>query len=93
MAAAANHKRDRVAWPSAAVPGTVRSICAQDTLCPWSPEDSRKDWIWGGSEEEGLGNSGKGKRKKAVLWKQWEVLGTAKRQFLGESRKILSPVP
>ena len=42
---------------------------------------------------KGLGHSGKGKRKKAVLWKQWEVLGTAKRQFLGESRKILSPVP
>lgn len=50
MATAANHKRDRVAWPSAAVPGTVRSICAQDTLCPWSPQDSRKDWIWGGRE-------------------------------------------
>ena len=50
MAAAANHKRDRVARASGAVPGTVRSIWAQDTLCPRTPEDSMKDWIWGGRE-------------------------------------------
>lgn len=28
----------------------MRSICAQDSLCPWTPQDSMKDWIWGRRE-------------------------------------------
>lgn len=47
----------------------------------------------GGSDREGLGNSGRDRRAEAVLWRHWEVLGTAKRQFLGESGKIFPHVP
>lgn len=47
----------------------------------------------GGSDREGLGNSGRERRTEAVLWRHREALGTAKRQFLGESRKIFPHVP